>query len=158
MSKTICYELLTKGIYNFNENEQKPDVKEINKYFRDLNCIVKYWYDKTSLILVNKNDEQIGKTENERKDVEFYKKLINNENITSYDRKKLHIQNGWIYEENNRLCLTKKFMVQYEDFMLENNEDWKVCNICNILVYKTNEHEYCVKKKQELLQKVRMME
>ncbi|KAM0678631.1 hypothetical protein BDAP_000740 [Binucleata daphniae] len=111
MSKTICYELLTKGIYNFNENEQKPDVKEINKYFRDLNCIVKYWYDKTSLILVNKNDEQIGKTENERKDVEFYRKLINNENITSYDRKKLHIQNGWIYEENNRLCLTKKFMV-----------------------------------------------
>ncbi|KAM0675287.1 hypothetical protein GVAV_001112 [Gurleya vavrai] len=148
--QNICYELLTKGIYNIPPNTPKPDITAINAKFRSMHYTAKYWHDHTSIILIDNNDQDLAKNENARKDAELFKKLVNYEEIKEFDRKEFLLNNGWIEIKNDVMVLSRKFIFQHRSFILENSKRWQNCSICKTLVYNEDTHEYCKKEKAKI--------
>ncbi|KAM0688525.1 hypothetical protein COBT_000208 [Conglomerata obtusa] len=151
MYKQICYELITKGSFTVPKYIEKPDLSIINSTFRSLNCIAKYWYDNSVIILIDNNEQSIAKTEIARKDAAFFIKIINNDIMYNYERKDLLYNNGWIDFDNVQIVLSKKFILQHKNFILANSDQWFDCSICKILVYQKNIHTYCQTEKTKRL-------
>lgn len=150
----IIYELLTTGSYTVDKIAY--DLNYINQQLRILNCAAREWYDKQTLILVyTELPNERGKFEIVNRDIKLFKQLINNE-IVLDERIDFLCENGWVEKELNGIyALSKKFLMQFKEFILENSSLYNVCGVCQILVKNEKEHQYCRNKKESLKKKLK---
>lgn len=143
----ILYELLTTG--SFDVTNKSYDLSYINQQLLLLNCAAREWYDKRTLILVySELPAEVHKTSIVKNDVELFKKLVNDEKVSG-ERMQFMVANGWATSESDgSYALSKKFMMQFKDFILKNSEIYKECSVCKIVVKGEGEHPYCRKRKE----------
>lgn len=138
----ILYELLTKGTYSVKNKSY--NLSYINQQLRILNCTAREWYDQQTLILVY-TDLPIEnyKCDVVNHDIALFKRLVNNESVYD-DRLDYLIKNGWVVrEDDNSYGPSKKFMMQFKDFILEHSRIYNECIVCKIVVKNDKEHKYC---------------
>lgn len=144
----ILYNLLTKGIHQVS----KPyDLEYLNSQLRMLDCVAKEWYDQSCLILI-KQEEEKHLTEAMKKEIKkecnTLIKIMNDENVKECSLNL--IDNGWIETMDNKYFLSKKFLLQYKDFIMANSKEYFECELCKILVKSSRIHDFCKSKREKI--------
>ncbi len=68
------------------------------------------------------------------------KKILNEEKLS--DCSKNLLENGWVEKIDGEYELSKKFILQFKQFILDNSDDYKECEICKILVKNAKYHDF----------------
>lgn len=140
-NKSIFY-LLTKGY-----STKITSIANLNKHLLPMKYEAVMWYDKSVILL--KDNRPFDYVENIT-NINKAKQIINNilENkLKDFCSETMEwlIQNNWVEKIDKEYFITKRFMVQYEDYLLENGNFFK-CRYCKFVVKSKSYHDYCNEK------------
>ena len=142
----ILFDLLTNG-YSYITDIL---VTQLNKKLRLLNYEAVMWSDKSILILRDlENGDEIfypwkNATISEAKNI--IEKLIYREDKGFKFNKEstaLLLNEKWIEKTNDGYELGKRFLVQYDDYLILLDCGYNRCKYCSIVLYDAEYHEHC---------------
>ncbi|EJW01545.1 hypothetical protein EDEG_03889 [Edhazardia aedis USNM 41457] len=146
----ILFELITTGISI--TNNRKYDFSKILEELRLLNYSAQEWYDNSEILLIDKEINPESK-ENLQNQMELITRIVDDANIDEDEITQL-IHNGWVEKisaqekhfNNNHphvYKLSKRFLIQYKDYLKNNFDSFNDCKLCGILVNNDEYHSYC---------------
>lgn len=139
MLQNILYTLISKGISEYNTN-----IDEINRILRPMAYEAVPWCDKSCLVLKDYSgmqscpwkDSQVTEIKN------IIEKLATNNQIEAPNID-CWIGGGWLERDGDKIVLSKRTLVQFEDYILKLNGRYKKCELCKLLTDETTYHSYC---------------
>ncbi|KCZ75945.1 hypothetical protein H311_03067 [Anncaliia algerae PRA109] len=140
--REIIYNLLTKGY-----SKQITSISSLNKKLLIMKYEAVMWYDKSCIILKDNSSEELNDNPISFLKVKFIINGIINNKLNDFcnDTMKYLIKNNWVEKINEDYFITKRFMVQYEEYIL-NNYEFNKCKYCDFVVKGKEYHEYCENK------------
>ncbi|RVD90663.1 Nucleolar protein 5A [Tubulinosema ratisbonensis] len=137
-NKSIFY-LLTKGY-----SKKITSITNLNKHLLPMKYEAVLWYDKSVILL--KDNTPSFKIENPV-NITKAKQIINNileDKLKDFCSETMEylIRNNWVEKIGQEYFITKRFMVQFEDYLLKSGNFFR-CRYCSFAVKSKSYHDFC---------------